>query len=466
MKENFSKREETEGVNLLRGNPKEAVLKLSIPLMLSMMIISLYNIIDSFWIAGLGADELAAVGFVIPLEFLIISIGTSMGAGITSVVSKYIGQKDDKMADNSATHSVILSLIVSIIVTVIFTVFMKQLLICMGAKGMALNYAMQYAHIYFVGSIFVVMPNALYGLLRSEGDNKRTMYVMVFCAVINMILDPIFIYSLDMGMFGAALSTVLSLIMVLFVIIYWIYIKKDTYLKPTLSHFNYKQEIFKDILKVAIPSICEMIFITFITALMHFIILAVSTTDSVAVFENGWRMVTLATEPMMAISTALISIIAANYGAQKYENMKIAYNYSMKIGTILGVLSLVVFLVFAPQIAYIFSYGETSIRLFEPTVEFFHIFAWFFIVFPAGVISTYMFQGLGKGTMSLIFTIIREAICATLFAVLFGIILKWGINGVWFGILVGYSIGGLIAILYANNYLTKLVKIKKTKSIR
>ncbi|WP_323737216.1 MATE family efflux transporter [Methanosphaera sp. ISO3-F5] len=464
MKEKFSKREETEGVNLLRGNPKEAVLKLSIPLMLSMMIISLYNIIDSFWIAGLGADELAAVGFVIPLEFLIISIGTSMGAGITSVVSKYIGQKDDKMADNSATHSVILSLIVSIIVTVIFTVFMKELLICMGARGMALNYAMQYARIYFVGSIFVVMPNALYGLLRSEGDNKRTMYVMVFCAVINMILDPIFIYSLDMGMFGAALSTVLSLIMVLFVIIYWIYIKKDTYLKPTLSHFNYKPEIFRDILKVAIPSICEMIFITFITAMMHFIILAVSTTDSVAVFENGWRMVTLATEPMMAISVALISIIATNYGAQKYENMRIAYNYSMKIGTILGVLSLVVFLVFAPQIAYIFSYGETSIRLFEPTVEFFHIFAWFFIVFPGGVISTYMFQGLGKGTTSLIFTIIREAICATLFAVLFGVILKWGINGVWFGILVGYTIGGLIAIISANNYLNKLVKENKTEN--
>ena len=96
-----------------------------------------------------------------------------------------------------------------------------------------------------------------------------------------------------------------------------------------------------------------MLFITFITAMMHFIILVVSTTDSVAVFENGWRMVTLATEPMMAISNALISIIAANYGAQKYENMKIAYN-SMKIGTILGLIALVIFKVFAPQISYIF----------------------------------------------------------------------------------------------------------------
>jgi putative MATE family efflux protein len=462
MSENNIKREETEGVNLLRGNPKEAVKKLSLPLMLSMMIISLYNIIDSFWVAGLGADQLAGVGFVIPLEFLIISVGTSLGAGITSVISRYIGQNDDKMADNAATHSVILSFITSIIVTIIFTVFMKELLICLGARGAGLDYAMQYAHIYFVSSIIVVMPNALYGLLRSEGDNKRTMYVMILCAVINMVLDPLFIYTLNMGMFGAALSTVISLFMVLMVIIYWIYIKKDTYLKLTLSNFSYTPEIFKNILKVVIPSICEMIFITFITAIMHFIILAVSTTDSVAVFENGWRMITLATEPMMAISTALISVLAANYGAQKYENMKIAYDYSMKMGTILGLVALVIFIVFAPQISYIFSYGQTSIRLFEPTVDFFHIFAWFFVVFPGGVISTYMFQGLGKGTMSLIFTIIREAICATLFAALFGIILGWGINGVWFGILIGYTIGRLIAIVYANNYLNKLIKDNKT----
>ena len=462
MSESISKREKTEGVNLLCGNPKEAVKKLSLPLMLSMMIISLYNIIDSFWVAGLGADQLAAIGFVIPLEFLIISVGTSLGAGITSVVSKYIGQNNEQMADNSATHSVILSIIVSIIVTIIFTLFMKELLICMGARGLALNYALEYAHIYFVGSIFVVMPNVLYGLLRSEGDNKRTMYVMVLCAIVNMILDPLFIYTLNMGMFGAALSTVISLIIVLMVIIYWIYIKKDTYLKPMMSNFNYKAEIFKDILKVARPSICEMIFITFITALMHFIILAVSTTDSVAVFENGWRMITLATEPMMAISTALISVLAANYGAKEYENMKIAYNYAMIMGTIVGLLALIIFLVFAPQISYLFSYGETSVRLFQPTVDFFHIFAWFFPVFPAGVISTYMFQAVGNGTMSLIFTIIREAVCATVFAVLFGIILGWGINGVWFGILIGYTIGGLIAIIYSNNYLNKLIKENKT----
>lgn len=450
-------KEETQGVSLLRGNPKEAVKKLSIPLMLSMMIISLYNIIDSVWVAGLGADQLAGVGFVIPLEFLIISVGTSLGAGTTSVVSKYIGAKDNQMADNAATHSVILSIIVSLIITIIFTVFMKELLIAMGARGQGLGYALDYAHIYFVLSFFVIMPNALYGLLRSEGDTKRTMYVMVFCAILNMILDPIFIYTLNLQMFGAALSTIISLMIVLAIIIYWIYIKKDTYLKPTLSNFQYDSRIIFDMLKVAIPSILEMIFITFITAVMHFIILAVSTTDSIAVFENGWRMVTLATEPMIAISIALTSIVAANYGAKNYTNIKTAYNYSVKLSTIIGVVALAIFLIFAPQIAYLLSYGETSIRLLNPTIIFFYIFAWFFITFPGGIISTYVFQGLGKGTHSLILTVIRDAICATLFAVLFGIVLDFGINGVWFGLMIGYLIGGLIAIIYANNYLNKLI---------
>lgn len=448
---------ETEGVNLLRGNPKVAVRKLALPLMLSMMIISLYNILDSFWVAGLGADPLAGIGFVIPLEFLIISIGTSLGAGIASVVSKYIGQKDDDMADNSATHGVLLSILFSIIVTLIFVVFMDYLLMAMGARGNAFAFAREYGEIYFVFSIFVIMPNALYGLLRSEGDSKRTMYVVVLCAILNMILDPLCIYTLNLGVFGAALSTVVSLAIVLLIIIYWIYIKKDTYLNPSLKHFHWDKNIIKDILNVTIPSICEMIFITFITAVMHFIILEVSSTDSVAVFENGWRMVTLATEPMVAISTALISVVATNYGASKFKNIKCAYDYSMKLGTLIGIIALVIFLVFAPQIAYIFSYGQTSIRLFEPTVVFFYIFAWFFVVFPGGIISTYVFQGLGKGTHSLIFTVIREAICAVAFSILFGIVFGWGINGVWFGILIGYTIGGLIAIFYANNYLNKLV---------
>ena len=451
---------ETRGVNLLRGNPEKAVKKLAWPLMLSMIVVSLYSIIDSFWIAGLGVDQLAAIGFVVPLGYLIISIGTSLGAGITAVVSRYIGEKNDEMADNAAIHSILLSILTSIIVTIIFSLFLRELIIFMGGRGIALDYAMEYGRIYFLASIFVVMPEALYGLLSSEGDNKRTMYVLVLCAVVNMILDPIFIYILNMGILGAAIATILSLAIVLMIIFYWIYVKKDTYVKPTLDKFNYNQGIITDILKVAVPATCEMILITFITAIMHFIILEVSTTDYIAVFENGWRMVMLATEPMIAISTALVSIVAVNYGARKYENIKRAYNYSMKLGTLFGIAALVIFIVFAPQLAYLFSYGETSIRLLDPTTTFFRIFAGFFIVFPAGIISTYVFQGLGKGVHSLIFTIIRELICATFFAVLFGIILDWGINGVWFGVLVGYTVGGLIAIVYAKWYLGKIIESK------
>ena len=187
---NTVEREKTEGVDLLRGNPIIALKKLSIPLIVSMMIISLYNIIDSFWIAGLGASQLTAVGFVIPLEFLIINVGTSLGAGITSVVSKYIGEENDELADNASVHSILISILVSLIVTVIFTVFMRDLLVIMGGRGISLEYAIQYVHVYFLSSIIVIMPNALYGLLRSEGDTKRTMYVMVLCAVLNMVLDP------------------------------------------------------------------------------------------------------------------------------------------------------------------------------------------------------------------------------------------------------------------------------------
>lgn len=454
-------KEETQGVNILRGNPKEAVKKLAIPLMLSMMVISLYNIIDSFWVAGLGAEQLAGIGFVIPIEFLIMGVGIGLSAGISSVVSRFIGEKNDKMADNAAIHSVLIALVLSVIVTLICTVFMKELLIAMGGRGISLDYAMDYAQIYFIFSAFVIMPNAFYGLLRSEGDSKRTMYIMVFCAFLNMVLDPVFIYILNMGMFGAALSSVISLGIVLLIICYWVYIKKDTFLNPTLSNFDYNPLIIKDILNVAIPAIAEIIFMTFIIAIIHFIILNVSTVDSIAVFENGWRIITLATEPILAISTALVSIVAANYGANNFDNIKIAFNYSVKLSTIIGIIALVVLFVFAPQVAFIFSYGSSSSRLLQPTVWFFRIFSWFFLTFPISLVSTYLFQGLGKGTTSFIIALIREILGAVFFAYLFGIILNLGVNGVWLGLVVGYTITGLLSWIYARNCLSKLIFLHK-----
>ena len=313
-------------VEVLLGNPKKALINLSIPLVISLLISSLYNVIDAIWVSGLGADALAGVGFVTPIFMILIGFGNGLGAGSAFAISKYIGENNKQKADNGSIHAILIMVITSIIITAILLLFLKDILIFMGASQ-TLNYAMDYGQIIIFGSIFVILSNALYGIFRGEGDSKRPMYAMIASAVLNMVLDPIFIYTLNLGVKGAAIATLISAFFVILIQFYWFYIKKDTYLKPYLSNFNFKKEISFDIIKVGFPASLQLLNNAFFAAVFSALLAFISSTDSVAVYSTGWRIVTIGTTPILAIGTALISVIAANYGARNYKNIQIYYSF-------------------------------------------------------------------------------------------------------------------------------------------
>ena len=125
-------------------------------------------------------------------------------------------------------HSIFLDIIVSIILTIILLLLLNPILNSMGA-GSTIDYAADYGNIILIGSIFIILSNALYGIFRGEGDTTRPMYAMVASAILNMILDPIFIYTLNMGVKGAAIATIISSIVVILILLYWFYVKKDTF---------------------------------------------------------------------------------------------------------------------------------------------------------------------------------------------------------------------------------------------
>lgn len=457
VNDNFSKGKTTKGVDLLLGNPRNALKKLSIPLIISMMITSLYNIVDGMWIAGLGADALAGVGFVTPIFFMITGVGVGLGSGITAVIARYIGQRDKKLADNASVHAILISCILSLVVTVLFLACSKEMFIFFGATGEPLNYALDFATIIFAGSIFIILPNATYGILRAEGDTLRTMYAMAIAAILNIVLDPIFIYTFNMGVKGAAYATLLSLSLVSCVLFYWFYVKKDTFLKPLLRNFSYDSNITKDILNVGLPASMEYFIMSLLGVLMNIMVLFVANSDAVAVYETGWRLVMFGTEPIVGVSTALVSVVGANYGAHVYDNIKVAHRYGIKLATYISLFAVIILFVFAPQIAYVFSYSPESTRIYGSMVVFLRYFALMFLTLPIGLISTYLFQGVGKGLTSLLLTIIREVICALIFSYLFAIVLNMGLDGVWLGNIVGYTIGSFIALGFAEVYMNKLI---------
>lgn len=448
----------SNSVDIMLGNPKKALIHMSIPLIISLLISSLYNLIDAAWVSGLGADALAGVGFFTPIFMILVGFGNGLGSGAAFALSKYLGGGNKQKANNASIHSIIINIIVSLVVTIILLILLNPILNAMGA-GQTIGYATDYGVIILLGSVFIILSNALYGIFRGEGDTTRPMYAMMASAILNMILDPIFIYKFDLGVMGAAAATIVSSIFVILVLIYWFYIKKDTYLKPNISNFTFEKDISKDIIKVGIPASIQLLNNAFFAAVFSALLTFVGSTDSVAVYSTGWRIVTIGTTPLLAIGTTLISVIAANYGAKNYKNIKIAHRYAMKISILIAFVIAVLTNIFAGDIASVFASSGSSSRIASELTSF---LSWIVIYYPTmavGVASTYVFQGVGKGLTAMFQTIMRETGFTIFFAVLLGVVFGYGVWGAWMGIVLGEVVSNNITMLWADYLIKKLINI-------
>lgn len=159
-------------VEILRGDPKKAINKLAYPIIGSLLLVMLNNIIDSVWVAGLGSDPLAAIGYITPLFMILVGVGNGIGAGANSLISRFIGAKDKKGADSATAHSLILSIIISIGFMVLFIAILDPILKIMGASEV-LNYCKEYGVVLFIWTFSLIIPTIIGGIFRAEGDVNR-----------------------------------------------------------------------------------------------------------------------------------------------------------------------------------------------------------------------------------------------------------------------------------------------------
>ena len=223
---------------MLLGDPKRAIVQLSIPMIIGMSVHTIYNLVDAIWVAGLGSDALAAVGFVFPIFFMLMGIATGLGTGGGAAISRMIGAKDKKGADSVAVHTIVIMLILVVIFTIPLLIFSQAIFTGMRA-GSATEMSVEYARVIFAGTIFVFFSNIANALLRGEGDAKRAMQAMVIGTILNIALDPIMIYLLEMGVAGAAWATVISLAITSIIMMYWLVFKKDTYVSLNFKNFRF-----------------------------------------------------------------------------------------------------------------------------------------------------------------------------------------------------------------------------------
>ncbi|WP_394350711.1 MATE family efflux transporter [uncultured Methanobrevibacter sp.] len=453
-------KETNKNIEIITGDPKRAIRKLSLPMMLSMLLITLYNLADSIWVAGLGADALAAIGFITPLFMVLVGLGGGIGAGANSLIARSIGSQNYQEANNAGLHAILLSIVVSAIFTVVMIVLMVPILEIMGA-GESISYASSYGYIIF-GFLFIfVFSGVLSAIFRSEGDMRRATLAIAVTAILNIILDPIFIYYLNLGMAGAAWATIISCTVSVLVMSYWIWGKKDLFLDLTPKNFKYKTKILLEIFEVSIPSTLENVIFSALGILINSMLVIVAGTSAVAVYTSSLRIIQLGIIPLIGIGTAVLTVAGVAYGAHNYKNLQIGHSYSIKIGLIIAIIISALMVIFSNQIATAFSYTSASSSLAPEIATAISVLSFFNICVPHGMMSSMMFQGVGKGTYSLIITLLRSLILETLCAYIFCFIFGWELVGIYSGVIFGCFLGGTFGYIWAKFFIRRFKRISQ-----
>lgn len=420
-------------------------------MIVSLLLTMINNVADAMWVSGLGSDALAAIGIVTPIFIIIIGLGIGISAGVNSSVARFIGKGDLKQAGNSGVHGLIISIIISIIIPVILLVFLKQILIAIGGASV-LDLAYDYGFWIIIGAFSVIVQYVFSGVYRSENKGIKSNFPLALAAILNICLDPIFIYTFNMGVAGAAIATVLSNIISLMLFIYWRYIKGGELLD--LNTYNKNMSIYKDIISVGVPASMEQILMSLFSMIINVILVMVATTEAVAVYTTVWRLISIGVMIPVGFGTGSISIFGALFGARKSETILESFKFTQIIGFVGSVLMAIILAIFSPLLALLFGGAGLNDQIISITV-----LLSLYVVFSSwSIVSGYILQSFGHGDYSLYFTFFKQIILTLVFIFLF-IGLKE--TGVYYGIIAANFVGGVIEIIFTYIYVKRIQKYYK-----
>jgi len=435
-------------------NPSKALWTLAFPIMAGMGIHTLYTIVDMIFIGRLGGDAIAAVAFNMPLFFLVLGLSFGVGSGVTASIARFIGAKDKVNADNTAEHAVALGLIISIILTTFGLIYGEGLLQRLGATESVLPLSWDYLKVSLIGLPFMVFSTFFRSILSGEGDMKLPMAVAGLGTILNIILDPIFIFTLGYGVGGAAMASAISQLIVFLIFVYMLFVKEHAYIRFRMRDFSPSIFIIKDIIRVGLPSSMSMIIMAFGQLVFNRILVRFST-DAVAAYQVGGRMDMVIFLPIMAISSALTTLVGMFFGAKEIEKIKFIAKYGIiRSMMVTGVLSIILY-IFAPLIVKIFT---LDVGIQSIAVTYLRFICLIYPLIAIGMTVGRILQGLGKGLPMLVITSIRILALSAPLALYFIMVLNKSIEWVWYAMIISTIVSVAISLIWLKSAFKDLVR--------
>ena len=434
-------------------NPSKALWTLAFPIMAGMGIHTLYTIVDMIFIGRLGGDAIAAVAFNMPLFFLVLGLSFGVGSGVTASIARFIGAKDKVNADNTAEHAVALGLIISTILTTLGLIYGEDLLQRLGATESVLPLSWDYLKVSLIGLPFMVFSTFFRSILSGEGDMKLPMAVAGLGTILNIILDPIFIFTLGYGVGGAAMASAISQLIVFLIFVYMLFVKEHAYIRFRMRDFSPSIFIIKDIIRVGLPASMSMIIMAFGQLVFNRILVRFST-DAVAAYQVGGRMDMVIFLPIMAIASALTTLVGMFFGAKEIEKIKFIAKYGIiRSMMVTGVLSIILY-IFAPLIVKIFT---LDVGIQSIAVTYLRFICLIYPLIAIGMTVGRILQGLGKGLPMLVITSIRILALSAPLALYFIMVLNKSIEWVWYAMIISTIVSVAISLIWLKSAFKDLV---------
>lgn len=424
------------------GDVSKSLFQLGIPMVISMLVTALYNVVDTYFVSGLGTQQVAAVSVAFPISLIFSGIGLTFGVGAGSYISRLLGKKETEQAHKAASTAMFSSIIASVVAAVLIFAILPHVLKFMGATTTIMPFAKKYAVIFLISTIFSAVNVTSGNLAISQGASHISLIAMIAGAVLNMFLDPVFIYALDLGVQGAAIATLIAQ-MVTFGIYFNFFIRGKTVVRIHFSYFRPSGVVYGEIIKIGISTL----FLQILQSLsMSLISNAASSYGDEAVAAMGivLRIVTLGANVVIGYMKGFQPMVGFNYGAKNYARLQAAIRSCMNWTTGFCILFTIIIFLFASPLLSLFSDDIQVLAIAVPALR-----ANTIMFFTFGLQFTYstLYLAMGKALIGGILNICRQGIMfLPAILLLPGI---FGINGVMYAQAAADFLTSLVTIYFA-----------------
>lgn len=432
--------------DITTGNISKNVIALALPLMIAALLQTTQNLIDMFWVGKLGPNAISAVAISGTVVMFVFTLSLGLGIGTLSLVARNIGAGDRNAAGVVGSQSVILGIALSLLAAVAGLLFSDKFLILLGADSDVVSMGTSYLRILMTGSVTMIILFVGTHILKAAGDVVNPMIFLVIANILNIILDPIFIFGFGvfpMGVAGAALATVIAQGIAMLMTLRLLY-KSESKISIRYSDFNIKPGVVKDLLKIGIPSSLQMFFRT-VMYMAVVSLVAIFGMKAVAAFGIVMRLQMIMVMPALALGGAAATFMGQNVGACQPERARMSVWTATWFDFVIMCIVGLIFFIIPKAVISVFN---SDPELLDMGVGFLRISAFFYCFMAFGIVLNRGLSGAGDTFVPMLITLLALWGYLVPMAHYLSKYTSLGLNGIWWAVATSYAVNAALTIIW------------------